>query len=442
MSLALLPTELLHQVASYITSLDALRALARVNRRFHAIFDPLLYQQDARLHPSAAIDWAAEHGRLDIIHKALSHGAGLPKTVRGHKFGPRRKNLSKNPRAHPLCVAVQNGHAEIVDFFIASGCDINMTGNLWVSLLSLAVIHGHPHLLTLLLSLGATHDKHSSRARSPIEHAASQGDMVAMEILLSTKRPNWPFFRHTQNAFECAFNKGDSHMMQLILDSGRLDINFRFSRPPDQQSYTPLLWAVESEDIEHIKLFLNAGADPNFPATEWRVEREPALVRAVRRKRADMVRLLLPKTDRPRRTLALACSIKCWASDADTHIPRILLESGTRPDFEEGDRTNLGAPLSHAPPGPIDDDPAVSPLILAIFRGQIDLVRLLVAHGADLLVDFLGPVEADPEWTIGAPLLLAVRLGHEEIAEFLRDQGASEASRMMTRFDDWSKLYS
>lgn len=47
----------------------------------------------------------------------------------------------------------------------------------------------------------------------------------------------------------------------------------------------------------------------------------------------------------------------------------------------------------------------------------------LVAHGADLLADFFGPIETEPPWTIRGPLLLATRLGYEDIAEFLRDQG-------------------
>jgi ankyrin repeat protein len=144
----------------------------------------------------------------------------------------------------PLFVAVHRGHAEIVDFLIARGCDINMKSK-----------------VDFYLTEPCYVEQGSTRPQTPAE-------------------------------------------------SGRLDVNFRFARPPDRKSYTPLLWAVEREDLEHIKLLLNAGADPNFPSVE-QIELEPALVRAVRRKREDMARLL-PKTDRARRTLALACSIKWW----------------------------------------------------------------------------------------------------------------------------------
>lgn len=48
MSLDSLPTETLRQIGEYITSLSTLNALSHANRRFHLIFDPLLYAQDAR----------------------------------------------------------------------------------------------------------------------------------------------------------------------------------------------------------------------------------------------------------------------------------------------------------------------------------------------------------------------------------------------------------
>jgi hypothetical protein len=72
-----LPTEILQKIGKNVTSLRTLRALACANHLFNAIFDPILYYADARRPLSAAIAWAAEHGAMEILQKALGYGAQI-----------------------------------------------------------------------------------------------------------------------------------------------------------------------------------------------------------------------------------------------------------------------------------------------------------------------------------------------------------------------------
>ena len=86
MSLVSLPAEILQQVGEYVASLSTLNALSRANHRFHSIFDPLLYTQDARrghrlpasARGAAAVRWAAKHGLMRTLQKSLEGGSKVP----------------------------------------------------------------------------------------------------------------------------------------------------------------------------------------------------------------------------------------------------------------------------------------------------------------------------------------------------------------------------
>ena len=80
------------------------------------------------------------------------------------------------------------------------------------------------------------------------------------------------------------------------------------------------------------------------------------------------------------------------------------------------------------------------PIIRAVRHGFTSLVKLLVPHGANINVGYRGRIDELPRWTFGGPLDLAMQLGHQEIADFLRDQGATEDvdDEMMAQLNNWS----
>ena len=55
----------------------------------------------------------------------------------------------------PLNLAVQNGHADMVEFLIDSGADVNATGE-WYSPLHSAVLVGDADIVSMLLDRGAS----------------------------------------------------------------------------------------------------------------------------------------------------------------------------------------------------------------------------------------------------------------------------------------------
>lgn len=124
-----------------------------------------------------------------------------------------------------------------------------------------------------------------------------------------------------------------------------------------------------------------------------------------------MVRILAGPSSRVHQTRALERIV--GADCPDSRIAQILLENGALPDFERG-------------AGATEPSPS-SPLIRAFCAGQLHLVRLLVEYGAiiNLLCSSVD-IQGISGWFVGGPLQLARELGHQEIAAFLRELGASE----------------
>ncbi|KAH8806066.1 hypothetical protein F5884DRAFT_886577 [Xylogone sp. PMI_703] len=101
-------------------------------------------------------------------------------------------------------------------------------------------------------------------------------------------------------------------------------------------------------------------------------------------------------------------------------------------DFEQWDRDGL---VSHyctfeseypfegtREPGPDDFMP---PLIVAISLGNIDLVHLLIDHGANINIGYYGSCEpSSPNRFWGTAIQLAGKLGHQEIVDLLLKSGA------------------
>ncbi|OBT83440.1 hypothetical protein VE02_07868 [Pseudogymnoascus sp. 03VT05] len=430
MGLPLLSTELLHHIARHATSLQTLRTLACLNRRFYAVFDPLLYERDAQCPHSAAIDWEAKHGAMETLKKSHRHGAELSLYAPGETQvvgGWYNPYVNPSRPQHPLCLAVQNDHVDIAELLIARGCDVNMRVSACFSLLCLAVKHSQIHMLKSLLRLGARQDINTrANLDSPIEIAARQGDEAIIELLLHYgSESTYPTIPQMQGALQYAIAEGHLHVLKPLLNSS-IELNFHFTGRSLLRFITPLLWAVQEEDVELVKMFVASGADPNVYT--W--GGESVLVRAVVRHNEEKVRILISGTDRRRGTQTLTRSMDY----PDGHIARILLDNGTATDFQEndsaaGDRYHDGCKSVNAT--------LIPPLISVVILGHFDLVQLLVARGANVNVEYHNYIEPLSDWFLGGPLLLAIKLGNEEIANFLRDQGAEEIVKgSSTKFEN------
>jgi ankyrin repeat protein len=436
--------EILQIIGRKITSLRTLRALACANRRFNAIFDPILYYADARRPASAAIAWAAEHGAMEILQKALSYGAEIaPISTSTGKNSTGGKRVSYGlctpyhfyncPPPHPLCLAIQHSHVNIAEVLIDGGCNVNMRNPECLTLLCLAVIQGDVNLVRNLLSRGARQNRrHAAVINSPIQIAAFQGAKDVVDLLLhygpDSDRPKTS---EIQAAIQCALVEGHGDILPLLLATG-VSLDYVFRSCPVPGFYTPLVWAVDKGDTQLLQLLLAGGnANPNF----WTMYKEAIpLLKATLGQHEEMVQILVGPTSRLLRTRALVLSMDY----PDGRITQILLTNGALPNYEEGDHSMLNRVFGDSPDA--IDDTLMPPLIRAVLRGHTNLVKMLVARGANINVEYRGWIQELPTWVIGGPLELAEQLGDQETASFLRGQGAKRdvGTWLYAQFEGWT----
>ena len=86
----------------------------------------------------------------------------------------------------PLIWAADGGHAQVVDFLVASGCDVNAKGFLENTAVSRASRNGHADALRSLLKAPsmATIDTSNCKLQSPLHFAAFTRQKATVQVLL------------------------------------------------------------------------------------------------------------------------------------------------------------------------------------------------------------------------------------------------------------------
>jgi ankyrin repeat protein len=194
---------------------------------------------------------------------------------------------------------------------------------------------------------------------------------------------------------------------------------------------TPLMLACTNGSAPMVDLLLRSGADPN--AT--RASGETALMMAARSGSVSVTRLLVNRGADVNATTTGGHTALMWAA-AEQHVDvvTVLAEIGadvhartaveTRPPRPRVREAKVLSRFEAVNPADIpregDADPprpqgGFSPLLHAVLAGGLDVVRVLVAAGAD--VD-----ETAPDGVTA--LMLSLTKRHEQIALYLIDRGA------------------
>ncbi|XWW98788.1 hypothetical protein V2A60_006791 [Cordyceps javanica] len=194
---------------------------------------------------------------------------------------------------------------------------------------------------------------------------------------------------------------------------------------------TPLEWAIEHQRMDLVDLFLERGADINFIGYP---QHGPPLVTAVLRRNLALVRRLAVKTERCAETRALCLAVE----QEDGPMVEALLASFVRCEYEDPkwpQRPLYYGNIFGPDPRLLQDSHFTPPLARAVRLGNMELVHLLLAYGADPNVAYHNicrghPRQAPelypprPQYSCGRPVYLAAELKLDDIVEVLIRGGA------------------
>ncbi len=421
------------------------------------------YRYDLRTTPLLEAAW---HGQLDAARMLLAHGADI--------------HACNHNGFNALMAALSRGHVELARYLLSQGAAGDSTWLLALcaplagmedvaarllqsgaranacnpycskaSILSIAARHGQLAITRLLLEHGAEVDKPGHFRETPLLAALMKGHRELVRLLLEHgAAPHSQDDCYGDTPLRAAVERGFTDIVATLLERGA-DAN-----APGRHGRTPLFVALADGREDMVRLLLQHGATPGR-------EEFARLIRvATHRNRLELLRLILEHTpqagvwlmadeeliftlaERLGRT-EIATLLRAEADKAvaalheavrlgQVHEVRALLESGAKAD----------AVLK-------EEFSKKTPLCTAASKGNIEMMRLLLSHGADpnqrdydgicvfdyaltpdnatealaLLFENGLPVDARDE--VGTtPLMLTALCGEEHIARYLLECGA------------------
>ena len=406
---------------------------------------------------TTALHWAVRSDDLETADLLIRAGANV--------------SAANRDGATPLLLAAENGNAAMLEALIKAGADPNASLTKYGdTALMMAARTGKTDAIKTLVDHGAQ-----------VNAKESWGDTTALMWAVSERHPT---------AVKLLMDRGaDVNARSKFVPSttgrgfeGTTPVDAQPNQPAEEHSsglLTPLMFAAREGDLESARLFVAAGADVNAIGGDGK----DALSLAIFNGNYDVASFLIDNHSKVNQADAQRFTPLFWAVDrrnmetapnfpwvvtADP-LPLIkkLLDAGANPN----------AIVNNTPRARMrDGSPRIvfaTALMRAAFAGDIELVKLLLAHGADphivskdnettlmaaagtgfingyqkgrttperlevvkLLVQLGEDVNAADNYGI-TPLMVAANLGELPIVQYLMDQGADLAAHDLGKKND------
>ncbi|KAJ9149081.1 Zinc finger, ZZ-type [Pleurostoma richardsiae] len=347
--------------------------------------------------------------------------------------------------ASPLFYASRLGLHEVAERLLQSGADVNELSKGYGTPLHGASKYGCCETVKILLRHGANVDAvarlYGGETKSALEVAAGgcHEDVVRLLLRANAHKPadQCRFWRYSL-ALQATLrpwwaDDGLDRIVEVLIKHGA-DVNAR-----DRGGDTTLAIASYRGSVRAVRLLLNNGADLNAPGGK---EYCSALDAAVRGRSLNVFKLLLARGANPHMTggrygSILQSAISLRPEDYEMSPRDLLAGLGAVYDDEEdhdeeenhdeeftlhilSQIIDLGVDVNIHGGGSHSEGPALE---MASERGYEDMVRLLVARGADVNL----------ESSTGSPLPVAAAAGRHQIVQILLDHGA-DVNAQITRY--------
>jgi ankyrin repeat protein len=305
--------------------------------------------------------------------------------------------------------AVQANDAATVQLLIAAGADAKAVNRYGITPLHLAAKNGNAVMIETLIKAGANPNAALPEGETVLMTAARTGDAAAIKTLLAHgANPNAKENTLGETALMWAAGENHADAIRMLVEFGA-DKNARstvlhlapfkwvtsgmVSTTLPRGGWTPLMYAARQNAMEAAKALAEAGADLNARDPDGTT----ALVFAIINAHFDLAAMLLEK-------------------GAD---PNVADDTGMAALYAAVDMHTLGAMMSRPAPKLVDN------------LSSLDLIRLLLAHGANPNARLLKPVfgrhhnGGDASLGEGStPLMRAVKTNDVPVIKMLFDAGA------------------
>jgi len=290
----------------------------------------------------------------------------------------------------------------IADALIRAGANVNAADDLGVTPLFLACSNGSQTMVAKLLATGAHANAATTTGETALMAVSRTGATEAVQLLLAHGADvNAKEGSHGQTALMWAVSERHPAVVKVLLDHGA-DVHARsfvrkvlaYTGVPTIQAgrnaaaltetvsiggSTPLLFAARQGDVESAKLLLGSGADVNEVAPD----ETSALVLASRSGQGAFAAFLLDKGADPNAVGAGYTALHAAVLRDDVDLVKTLLAHGANPN----------ARITKATPVPRESQffmlPAplvgATPFFLAAKFAEADIMRVLASAGADPL---------------------------------------------------------
>jgi ankyrin repeat protein len=311
---------------------------------------------------------------------------------------------------------------EAADLLIHAGANVNAANDLAVTPLALSCENGNTAMVDKLLQAGAYPNAAVETGETALMTASRGGSLGAVEALLTrgadvnAKEPSrgqtalmWAVAQQHPAIVRALIEHGAdiharSHVRHVYVNRGG-----RSNGEIEQGGFTPLLFAARQGDINSAELLLAAGANVNETAPDG----TSALVVAAHSGHGRFARFLLDKGADPNAADAGYAALHAAVLRGDPDLVRALLAHGANPNS----RLTRGTAVTRNGKDWILPETwlGATPVWLAAKFLEVDSVRTLVAGGADPLLSL-----ADET----TPLMAAAGIGWGQEAVDRRDRTA------------------
>jgi ankyrin repeat protein/serine/threonine protein kinase len=294
--------------------------------------------------------------------------------------------------------ASATGNVEIVRVLLDLGCHPDEQDNSGITALHRAAWNGHVDVMNLLLDRGAsTINAQDKAGKYPLSYAATLAHLEAVKVLVKRGAHLVEPFTDMPIAIGPAAFHGHIEVLEYLLSTGLYNNRVDYETP---QVMTALQGAASSGKHEAVKLLIDRGANFHKPMLSGKTPLQFAAMKG----HHLVVEMLIKHGASFRTTDSEGFTVGTnVAHVGHVNVMKVLLENGMGAD--EGNTTTYGG---------------WRPLHQACVDGHLEMVKLLLRHGADPSRRIIG--------RFTTPLGAAKKRGHNDIVVVL-EQAIRERKR-------------